>query len=78
MKVAVTGGSGKIGAYVISELISHDFHVLSVDVEVPSKQVRFIRADLTDLGQTAAALAGPMSRTSRLFGGSACQEKGKQ
>ena len=35
MKVMVTGGSGMLGHYVISELVSHDYHVLNADVARP-------------------------------------------
>ena len=58
MKVAVTGGSGNVGSYVISELMHHNIDAVSIDRTAPSSSVRFVRADLTDLGQTVGVLAG--------------------
>jgi nucleoside-diphosphate-sugar epimerase len=66
-RVVVTGGSGKAGRAVVRELIDHDFDVVNVDV-VPTPTVSaaasatpnvpFLRADLTDLGETIEALRG--------------------
>jgi len=65
--VVVTGGSGKAGRAVVRELIDHDFDVVNVDVvptptasATPSATpaVPFLRADLTDLGETIEALRG--------------------
>ncbi len=57
--VVVTGGSGKAGRAVVRDLIEHGYNVLNVDV-APSREpiTRFLKADLTDLGQTFEALAG--------------------
>lgn len=58
-RVVVTGGSGKAGVPVVSELEAAGYDVLSVDVAAslhPDR--RTLVADLTDLGQTIEALSG--------------------
>jgi nucleoside-diphosphate-sugar epimerase len=58
-KIVVTGGSGKAGIAVVQDLVEHGFEVLNVDVKPPSEPLSpFLRADLTDLGQTYEALRG--------------------
>jgi nucleoside-diphosphate-sugar epimerase len=54
--VVVTGGSGKLGRAVVAELSAHSYEVRNVDL-VPGREP-FMRADLTDYGQTFEALAG--------------------
>jgi nucleoside-diphosphate-sugar epimerase len=65
-KIAVTGGSGKTGRVVASDLKAQGHEVLNVDLG-PSPEsyhypdgspIPFLRADLTDYGQTLEALAG--------------------
>ena len=65
-KIAVTGGSGKAGRAVVSDLKAHGHDVLNIDLG-PSPEsyhypdgapVPFLRADLTDYGQAIEALAG--------------------
>ncbi len=58
--VVVTGGSGRAGAYIIRELAEHGRRVRNVDRRGPDRELpaRLYRADLTDLGQTVAALEG--------------------
>jgi nucleoside-diphosphate-sugar epimerase len=63
-KIAVTGGSGKAGRVVVRDLAEHGHDVLNID-RVPSPEshspespVPFLRADLTDFGQTLEALSG--------------------
>ncbi len=58
-KIVVTGGSGKAGRAVIRDLVEHDYEVLNVDL-VPSRErlSAFLKADLTDLGQTFEVLQG--------------------
>ncbi len=59
MKVAVTGGSGRIGAFVIAELLAYEHEVTNLDLRPPTApRGRFLRVDLTDLGQTYGGLAG--------------------
>jgi nucleoside-diphosphate-sugar epimerase len=58
-RIVVTGGSGKAGRAVVRDLVDHGYEVLNVD-RVPSLQqsTRFLKVDLTDLGQTIEALHG--------------------
>jgi nucleoside-diphosphate-sugar epimerase len=65
-KIAVTGGSGKAGRAVVSDLRAQGHEVLNIDL-APSPEsyhypdgapVPFLRADLTDYGQALEALAG--------------------
>ncbi len=59
MNVVVTGGSGRIGTFVIQELLTHGHQVTNLDASAPAEpRGRFLRADLTDLGQTYGGLAG--------------------
>jgi nucleoside-diphosphate-sugar epimerase len=63
-KIAVTGGSGKAGRVVIRDLYEHGHEVLSVDLvgspesNHPEDAIPFLRADVTDFGQTLEALSG--------------------
>jgi len=57
--IVVTGGSGKAGRACIQDLLAHQYEVASVDLAGPSDpNLPFSRADLTDFGQTVAALSG--------------------
>jgi nucleoside-diphosphate-sugar epimerase len=58
-QIVVTGGSGKAGRAVVHDLVEHGYDVVNVDV-VPSspQEAPFLRADLTDLGETIEALRG--------------------
>ena len=58
-RVVVTGGSGKAGRAIVPDLVEHGYDVVNVDM-VPAVQQHapFLRADLTDLGQTIEALRG--------------------
>jgi len=58
-RIVVTGGSGKAGRAVVHDLVEHGHTVVNVDV-VPSSipDAPFLRADLTDLGETIEALRG--------------------
>jgi nucleoside-diphosphate-sugar epimerase len=63
MKIVVTGGSGKLGRAVVSDLLEHGHEVLNVDVRPPDRlayvsSTPFLPADLTDFGQTLEALSG--------------------
>jgi nucleoside-diphosphate-sugar epimerase len=58
-KVVVTGGSGKAGRAMIKDLVEHDYDVLNVDLVPPRERLSaFLKADLTDLGQTFEVLQG--------------------
>ena len=58
-RIVVTGGSGKAGRAVVRDFVEHGLDVLNVDV-VPAatQEAPFLRADLTDLGETTEALRG--------------------
>jgi nucleoside-diphosphate-sugar epimerase len=57
--IIVTGGSGKAGRAVVRDLVEHGYTVLNVDIAPPSERLApFLRADLTDLGQTYEVLHG--------------------
>ncbi len=57
MRVAVTGGSGKLGRAVVADLLEHDFEVLNLDIQPPrDPRVAYSRVDFTDFGQALEAL----------------------
>lgn len=58
-RIAVTGGSGKLGRAVVADLVEHGHDVVNLDRN-PSSDPRspFVRVDFTDYGQTLAALLG--------------------
>ena len=64
--IVVTGGSGKAGRAVIKDLLAHGYAVMNVDVAAPGEQLcHFLKADLTDLGQTVESIrraAGTVDR----------------
>src|SRR5919112_671283 len=56
-RVAVTGGSGKLGRAVVLDLVEHGYDVVNLDGAGPRQQPsRFHRIDLTDYGQVVEAL----------------------
>lgn len=58
-KIIVTGGSGKAGKAAIRELLEHGYEVTNVDMVRPEdRSIPFLQVDLTDYGQTFAALYG--------------------
>jgi nucleoside-diphosphate-sugar epimerase len=62
-RIAVTGGSGKLGRAVVDELLAHDYEVVNLDLAPPRQASRpFIRIDLTDYGQALEALTAIDSR----------------
>lgn len=58
MKVAVTGGSGKIGREAIRSLRAAGHRTVNFDLAPSPDGGRTCRLDLTDFGQTVAALSG--------------------
>jgi nucleoside-diphosphate-sugar epimerase len=58
-RVAVTGGSGKLGRAVVADLIENGYEVVNLD-RTPSTNPHspFVKVDFTDYGQTVAALQG--------------------
>ncbi|MCR2807059.1 NAD-dependent epimerase/dehydratase family protein [Paenibacillus soyae] len=58
-KIAVTGGSGKLGTRLVNELQAQGYEVVSLDQKrSPQLRCRQLELDLTDFGQVAAALSG--------------------
>ena len=58
-RVAVTGGSGKLGRAVVVELLDHGWEVHNLDLAPPARPLcPHTRVDLTDYGQVVEALTG--------------------
>ncbi|MCL1987973.1 MAG: NAD(P)-dependent oxidoreductase [Firmicutes bacterium] len=59
-KVVITGTAGLLGPYVVEHFLSEGYNVLSVDINIPTKQqkCRHWTVDLTDLGQVYGMLQG--------------------
>ncbi|MEL7233987.1 MAG: NAD(P)-dependent oxidoreductase, partial [Chloroflexota bacterium] len=58
-RILVTGGSGKAGRAVMRDLIEHGYDALNVDIVPPAEPVgEFIRADLTNMGETTELMFG--------------------
>jgi nucleoside-diphosphate-sugar epimerase len=57
-RIAVTGGSGKLGRAVVRDLAEHGYDVVNLDLAPPPADAPgdFLRVDLTDYGQTLQAL----------------------
>ena len=65
MRIVVTGGSGRLGGYVIDELRTHGHDTLNADVIRPPAAAStgpvfppFIRADAADFGDMVSVMAG--------------------
>jgi len=58
--IVVTGASGKAGRAITADLVAHGYAVTATDLAPPPVDLgaRFIRADLTDYGQTVEILHG--------------------
>ncbi|HEY1093766.1 MAG TPA: NAD(P)-dependent oxidoreductase [Glycomyces sp.] len=66
-RVAVTGGSGKLGRACVRDLVEHGYEVLNLDrAPSPDGLAPFIQIDLTDHGQVVSALTGVDDRYDRL------------
>lgn len=57
MRIAVTGGSGKLGRTVVTHLRDHGHQVVSLD-RTGERSPGFVRIDLQDAGQVLDALTG--------------------
>jgi nucleoside-diphosphate-sugar epimerase len=67
MRIAVTGGSGKLGRAVVDDLLAHDHEVVNLDrVPSPDPRAAFTRIDIADFGQVAGALSAVDDRYDRL------------
>ncbi len=69
-RIAVTGGSGKLGKAVVRDLAEHGYDVVNLDRTPPPDDAPgvFIRVDLTDYGQTVQALSGIEDRYDQVDG----------
>ncbi|SNY55028.1 NAD-dependent epimerase/dehydratase family protein [Paractinoplanes atraurantiacus] len=57
-RIAVTGGSGKLGRAVVQDLLDHDYEVVNLDRAAPREaSAPFTLVDLTDYGQVAETLS---------------------
>src|SRR6202008_4931919 len=67
--IVVTGGSGKAGRFCISELVDHGYELCNVDqVSGSDPSIPFSQVDLTDFGQTMAALSSIDERVQKVTG----------
>jgi UDP-glucose 4-epimerase len=69
-RIAVTGGSGKLGRAVVRDLEEHGYAVVNLDRAAPPDDAPgdFVRVDLTDYGQTFEALSRIEDRYDRVDG----------
>jgi nucleoside-diphosphate-sugar epimerase len=57
-KVAVTGGSGKLGMAVLRDLVAHGYDVLNIDQVLPREPVcPTVRVDIANFGEIAAVFS---------------------
>ncbi|SHN15442.1 NAD-dependent epimerase/dehydratase family protein [Cryptosporangium aurantiacum] len=62
-RIAVTGGSGKLGRAVLDELAEHGHRVVSLDrVPLPGSPHPFVQVDLGDYGDAVGSLTGVDSK----------------
>ncbi len=67
--IVVTGGSGKAGRACINELVAHGYQLCNIDlVSGGNESVPFSQVNLTDFGQTMAALSGIDERVHKVTG----------
>jgi len=61
-RTLVTGGSGRLGAQTVEELVAHGYEVVSVDRVRPVRPLpagaTFVQVDLSHVGQVAYAMKG--------------------
>lgn len=61
MKILVTGGIGKVGQWVVRELLNNPAHEVTVFDRVSGEErgaVRYLAGDVQDLGEVMEAMAG--------------------
>jgi nucleoside-diphosphate-sugar epimerase len=56
-RIAVTGGTGKLGKVCVADLQAHGYEVFVIDTVAPAKGIPHIIADLSDFGQTLDAFS---------------------
>src|ERR1700709_1154324 len=61
MRIAVTGGSGKLGRTVVRELAAAGYEVINLDMS-GERGPGFVRVDLTDFGDTVDAIMGVQAK----------------
>jgi nucleoside-diphosphate-sugar epimerase len=67
--IVVTGGSGKAGRACLDELVAHGYELCNVDlVSGSDPSIPFSQVDLTDFGQTMAALSAIDERVHKVTG----------
>src|ERR1700761_3783943 len=67
--IVVTGGSGKAGRFCLSELVAHGYELCNIDqVSGSDPNIPFCQVDLTDFGQTMAALSAIDERVNKVTG----------
>ncbi|HEV2782527.1 MAG TPA: NAD(P)-dependent oxidoreductase [Actinophytocola sp.] len=56
--ICVTGASGRLGRFAVTELLGHGYEVVATDVRAPERDIGapVLRADLTDYGQAVEVL----------------------
>ncbi|TBL80898.1 NAD-dependent epimerase/dehydratase family protein [Paenibacillus thalictri] len=58
-KVVVTGGTGRLGKWVVKEFLEHGYEVVNADVQLPQEKLcKTVIADLKNLGEVYGVLAG--------------------
>jgi nucleoside-diphosphate-sugar epimerase len=69
-RIAVTGGSGKLGRAVVHDLVEHGYDVVNLDRKPPPADAPgdFLLTDLTDYGQAQQALSRIEDRYDRVDG----------
>ncbi|WP_127508463.1 NAD-dependent epimerase/dehydratase family protein [Actinoplanes solisilvae] len=66
-RIAVTGGSGKLGRAVVQDLLDHGQQVVNLDqTPPPTPSAPWTKIDLTDFGQVAGALTAVDDRYDRI------------
>jgi nucleoside-diphosphate-sugar epimerase len=62
-RIAITGGSGKAGKWIVKEMLDHGFDVLNLDWKLPTEPLcDTLIVDLNDLGQIHNALSAYNAR----------------
>lgn len=66
-RIAVTGGSGKLGRAVVTDLLDNGYEVINLD-QTPSldDKAAYVKVDFTDYGQTFEALNAIEDRYDRI------------